>query len=76
MGQELFQQEIGWGHVRIHKHFDSSSGEQGLSYKGLIHACSVPSLPWLSLPAENMALVITAHISSVQKSLQGAPEFT
>lgn len=77
MGQEPFQQEIGRGHVRIHKHFDSSSREQGLvSYKGLIHAFSMPSLPWFSLPAENMALVIMSPISSVQKSLQSAPEFT
>lgn len=77
MGQEPFQQETGRGHVRIHQHFDSSSGDQGLvSYKGLIHAFSMPSLPWLSFLAESMALVITAHVCSVQKSSQSTPEFT
>lgn len=77
MGQEPFQQEIGRGRVRICQHFNSSSGEQGLvSSEGLIHKFSVPSSLWLSLPAESMAVIITAHVCLVPKSLQSTPEFT
>lgn len=73
MGQELFQQEIGRGHVRIHKHSDSSSGSGAWR---ATPASAMPSLPLLSLPAETTALVIMAHICSVQNSLQSAPDFT
>ena len=73
MGQELFQQEIGWGHVRIHKHSDSSSESQAWQ---ATRVPPTPSLPLLSPPAGSPALVIMAHICSVRHSLQSVPEFT
>lgn len=73
MGQESFQQEIGRGHVGIHKHSDSSPGSQAWP---TTRASSTPSLPPRSPPAERMALGRMSHICATQNSLQSAAHYT